>query len=126
MRKELSVNKRTLIIMSLAAVLALSGLVLAQNKALDFTLVNKTGADIHSIHISPADKASWEENILKEVLEDGESVHIQFNAHETAAKWDLRVGDVEGTGLVWEDLDLTKITKLTLKIVDGKPVAEIK
>jgi hypothetical protein len=100
--------------------------VFAQNKALDFTLHNKTGVDIHAIHISPADKTDWEENILKEVLEDGGSIHIQFSPHETATKWDLKVGDAEGTGLVWEDLDLTKIHDLTLKIVDGKAIAEIK
>jgi len=114
----------------IAPVLAMSFLLLvpvfAQNKALDFTLHNKTGVDIHAIHISPADKTDWEENILKEVLEDGASIHIQFSPHETAAKWDLKVGDAEGTGLVWEDLDLTKISELTLKIVDGKAIAEIK
>jgi hypothetical protein len=116
--------KRIVPVLALSLLLMLPAF--AQNKALDFTLHNKTGVDIHAIHISPADKTDWEENILKEVLEDGGSIHIQFGAHETAAKWDLKVGDVEGTGLVWEDLDLTKITELTLKIVDGKPIAEIK
>ena len=116
--------KRIVPVLALSLLLMLPAF--AQNKALDFTLHNKTGVDIHAIHISPADKTDWEENILKEVLEDGESIHIQFSAHETAAKWDLKVGDAEGTGLVWEDLDLTKITELTLKIVDGKPIAEIK
>jgi hypothetical protein len=99
----------------------------AQNKALDFILHNHTGATIHAIHISPADKDSWEENILKEdTLADGESVHIQFSPHETATIWDLKVGDVVGTGLVWENLKLPTIHELTLKIIDGKPIAEIK
>ena len=119
-------TKRMFAILFLGAVLVLSGLGLAQNKALDFTLHNKTGADIHAIHISASDKDSWEENILKEVLEDGESIHIKFSPKETATKWDLKVGDSEGTGLVWEDLDLSKINELTLKIVNGKPIAEIK
>jgi hypothetical protein len=99
----------------------------AQNSALDFILHNKTGADIHAIHISPSDKNDWEENILKDaILEDGESVHIQFSPRETAELWDLKVGDIEGTGLIWENLKLTTIHELTLKIVDGKPIAEIK
>ena len=99
----------------------------AQNKALDFVLHNHTGATIHAIHISPADKDSWEENILHaDTLPDGESVHIQFSPHETAATWDVKVGDVVGTGLVWHGLHLPTINELTLKIVDGKPIAEIK
>lgn len=98
----------------------------AQNKALDFILHNKTGADIHAIHISPSDKDDWEENILKEVLDDGESIQIKFSPSETAALWDLKVGDAQGTGLVWENLKLATIHELTLKIVNGKPIAEIK
>jgi hypothetical protein len=118
--------KKALLILVVGVFLLAPGF--AQNKALDFTLHNKTGADIHSIHLSPSDKDTWEENILKadDVLEDGESVHIQFSPHETAELWDLKVGDITGTGLVWENLKLTTIHDLTLKIVDGKPIAEIK
>jgi hypothetical protein len=81
---------------------------------------------IHAIHISPSDKDDWEENILKETLENDESIHIQFGPKETAELWDLKVGDVTGTGLVWENLKLATIHELTIKIVDGKPIAEIK
>jgi hypothetical protein len=118
-------SKKITLVLALGFLFIASGL--AQNKALDFILHNKTGADIHAIHISPSDKNDWEENILKEnVLADGESIHIQFGPHETSELWDLKVGDAEGTGLVWENLDLTKIHELTLKIVDGKAIAEIK
>ena len=118
-------SRKTVLLLALGFLFLVSGF--AQNKALDFTLHNKTGVDIHAIHISPSDKNEWEEDILKgDVLENDQSVHIQFSAHETAALWDLKVGDAEGTGLVWENLDLTKIHDLTLKIVDGKAVAEIK
>jgi hypothetical protein len=117
--------KKILFVAALGVLFLVSGF--AQNKALDFTLHNKTGVDIHAVHISPSDKNSWEEDILNDkVLADGESVHIQFSPHENAALWDLKVGDAEGTGLVWENLDLTKVNELTLKIVDGKAVAEIK
>ena len=117
-------TKKLFVVMGLVALLMLSGL--AQNKVLDFVLHNKTGADIHAIHISPSDTESWEENIIKEVLEDGESIEIKFSPAHSAVKWDLKVGDVEGTGLIWEDLDLSKINELTLKIVNGKPIAEIR
>jgi hypothetical protein len=116
--------KKTLLVAVIGILLLTAGF--AQNKALDFTLHNKTGVTIHAIHISPSDKDSWEENIIKEPLEDGESVQIKFSPQETAAIWDLKVGDSEGTGLVWENLKLPTIHELTLKIVDGKPIAEIK
>jgi len=116
--------KKVSILMVVGILLLTAGF--AQNKALDFTLHNKTGVTIHAIHISPSDKDDWEENILKEELEDGESIQIKFAPQETATLWDLKVGDVVGDGLVWENLKLPTIHDLTLKIVDGKPVADIK
>jgi hypothetical protein len=92
----------------------------------DFTLVNKTGVEIHNLHVSPADKESWGEDILgKDTLDDGESVHITFHPSEEAEKWDLRVADKAGTGITWEDLNLLKISKITLHYNDGKATAEV-
>lgn len=99
----------------------------AQNTVLDFKLVNKTGVDIQSVNISPADDNEWGEDIMEEdILADGDSVDIEFDPEEIHAKWDLRVTDDEGTSIIWENLDLSKINVLTLKIVNDKPVAEIK
>jgi len=103
------------------------GLFAAQNKVLDFKLVNKTGVTIEKIFISPADVNDWEEDVLDvDTLEAGETIEVKFDVSETTKLWDLKVEDHEGTAIIWENLDLSKVNILTLKIVDGKPIAEIK
>jgi len=98
-----------------------------QNKTLDFKLVNKTGVDIYKIFISQADDDEWGDDVLDiDVLEDGDEVELEFDVTEKAKHWDLKVEDEEETAIVWKRLDLSKINVLTLKIVGGKPIAEIK
>lgn len=92
----------------------------------DFTLVNKTGVEIHALHISPADANKWGPDILgKDTLEDGQSVEIKFHEDEEAEKWDLRIEDKEGHAIEWEDLNLMKINKVILHYSDGKATAEV-
>lgn len=84
--------------------------------AQDFTLVNQTGVEIDKVYISPHDADDWEEDILgKDTLPEGQSVEVKFNRDETAAQWDLRIEDKEGNGIEWENLNLLKISKLTLR-----------
>jgi hypothetical protein len=83
--------------------------------AQDFTLVNQTGVEIDKVFISPHDKDDWEEDVLgKDTLPSGQTVEIKFDRDETAAEWDLRIEDKEGNGIEWENLNLLKISKLTL------------
>ena len=83
--------------------------------AQDFTLVNETGVEIDKVFISPHDVDDWEEDVLgKDTLPSGQSVEIKFSRDETAANWDLKVEDKEGNAITWENLDLLKISKLTL------------
>lgn len=92
----------------------------------DFTLVNKTGVEIHNLHVSPHDENSWGEDVLgKDTLGDGESVEIKFSRSETAEHWDLQVVDKSGNSISWSNLNLTKITKITLHYEDGKATAVI-
>jgi len=97
-----------------------------QGAAQDFTLLNKTGVEIHKVFISPHDKNDWEEDILgKDTLPTGDSVDIKFHRNETAENWDLRVEDSKGNAIEWENLNLLKISKLTLYYENGKARAEI-
>ena len=83
--------------------------------AQDFTLVNETGVEIDKVFISPGDKDDWEEDILgKDTLPSGQSVNIKFHREETAAEWDLKVEDKQGNSIEWENLNLLKVSKLTL------------
>ena len=86
-----------------------------QGAAQDFTLVNDTGVEIDKVFVSPHDKDDWEEDVLgKDTLPSGQSVEIKFDRDENAAEWDLRVEDKEGNHIEWENLNLLKISKLTL------------
>ena len=97
-----------------------------QGAAQDFTLVNKTGVEIHAVHISPHDGDDWEEDILgRDTLPNGESVDIKFNRTETAENWDLRIEDSKGNAIEWENLNLLKISKATLFYENGKARAEV-
>ena len=92
----------------------------------DFVLVNETGVEIHNLHVSPSDKNQWGEDILgKETLGDGETAKITFNPAEEAEKWDLRVADKDGNAIEWSDLNLLKISKITLHYNDGKATADV-
>ena len=87
----------------------------ADAAAQDFTLVNQTGVEIDKVFISPSDKDDWEEDILgKDTLPSGQSVDIKFHRSETAANWDLKVEDKQGNAIEWENLNLLKISKVTL------------
>ncbi len=111
------------LLVALFATLALTGTARAGDQ--DFTLVNKTGVTLDKVLVSPHDANHWGEDIMgKDVLADGEEVLIKFHPSEDAEDWDLKIVDKEGTSVTWGSLRLTKITKLTIKIVDGKPVAE--
>jgi len=94
--------------------------------AQDFSLVNKTGVEIHAVYISPHDADDWEEDILgRDTLPNGESVDIKFHRGETAENWDLRIEDSKGNAIEWENLNLLKISKATLFYENGKARAEV-
>lgn len=83
---------------------------------LDFTLVNATGYDIEGIQIGPASAKTWGDNILEEVLADGEGVDISFHPEASAKKWDLQITWSDGGEQVyWYNLNLSEISKITLK-----------
>ena len=91
--------------------------------ALDFTLVNHTGATLQAIYVSPLDSEGWEENVLgRDELSDGEAVEIGFSPEEKAVRWDLRVEDGKGNSAEWKSLDLREISRITLSIGEGMDV----
>jgi hypothetical protein len=93
----------------------------------DFTLHNKTGVEIHALHVSPHSASEWGEDILgQDTLAVGASLEIKFGRREKAAKWDLRIEDDKGNSLTWENLNLLEISEVTLHFKDGKAWADTK
>lgn len=92
----------------------------AQNAKQDFTLVNSTSVEIHQVYISPHDSDDWGEDVLgRDVLESGQECDIQFHQKEDVCMWDLRISDKDGNAIEWENIDLCKWAKITLKY-DGQ------
>jgi len=92
----------------------------------DFTLVNKTGVEIHSLHIAPHKSDTWGEDILgKGTMDNGETLKITFSRQEKAAHWDLSITDEKGNSVTWESLNLLEISTVTLHLKDGKAWADL-
>lgn len=125
-------NKMMLIKSMTLGLLAVAGIALvaastARAGDQDFTLVNKTGVEIHALHVAPHSEDEWGEDILgKDTLADGESVEITFGSRDRAHHWDLRIEDSKGNSLTWENLDLMKIEEVILHFKDGKAWADLK
>lgn len=114
-------------LLTLAIVLALLAPATALAGAQDFTLVNRTGLRIVELYISTSETDEWEEDVLGvAVLEDGASVNIHFSAKEQAKHWDLKIVDSDGDEVVWTNLNLLEISKVTLHYQKGgQPVADL-
>lgn len=92
----------------------------------DFTVFNETGVEIHRLYTSPHSSEYWDEDVLGEyTLPDGEGVEISFSPLEDAAMWDLRVEDADGNYITWENLNLLRISAVTLYYEDGEAWAEV-
>ena len=91
----------------------------------DFTLVNKTGFDIHSVYVSPHGTDEWEEEEIlgRDMLANGDHVDIKFSRSTKGKSWDLKVADKDGKGYVWENINLLEVSKVTVEYKDGKATA---
>jgi hypothetical protein len=100
----------------LALVCVLAFPAAAQALNLDFELVNGTGWAIKEVYISPATVNDWQENVISKPMADGDSYDITFHPDADVANWDMRIVWVdEGEDVFWRNLDLSKISKLTLR-----------
>lgn len=98
-----------LLVLSLCLVM-FSGVAAAAN----FTLVNKTGVDIHELNVSPSKSDDWGPDLLgKQVLGHNQQVTISINTGNGYV-WDIQVSDSDGEGLIWESLNLKGVSKITL------------
>jgi len=81
---------------------------------LDFTLVNKTGYDIKEVYVGPTSSDDWGDNVLKDILKDGQGLELKFHPKATAEKWDIKVVYTDGETAWWKGYKLTEITKINL------------
>lgn len=92
----------------------------------DFTLVNETGVTIEELYISQVKVDDWQEDVLGDkALPDGNSVEINFPVDDDHCRWDLMIVDSDKDNVVWSNLDLCKISKITLYWESGKARATL-
>ena len=97
------------------AVVALSGGAAFAGDA-DFTMVNRTGYTLREVYVSPSNKEAWGKDRMGDgYLDNGKSRLFKFS-DKSACMQDIKVVfDDDGSDVVWEDVDLCEINKITLK-----------
>lgn len=76
---------------------------------------NRTGYDIHELYMSESTSDDWEEDILgDDILEDGDMTNINFESVSSQRYWDIKTVDEDDDEAVFEDIDLSKTTRVTL------------
>lgn len=82
----------------------------------DFTVVNATGYPIKFIGVNAPGDDQFNENELNGIMADGGTVNVKFSKGDKGCNWNMVVG-WEGytTAVIFTDMDLCKISKVTLK-----------
>ncbi|GAB7081463.1 hypothetical protein JCM14635_31360 [Megalodesulfovibrio paquesii] len=105
-------------ILAIVMVLAFASVALAKQ----VVIMNGTDFDIHSIMLSPSESNNWGEDLMgDDVLEPDEGVQITISG--SANNWDLAAVDGDGTQVTFSNLDLRKVTTVTLHS-DGSATLE--
>jgi len=83
------------------------------------TVVNGTGYGIKFLGFNNPGDNDWSDNELpaNSVFPHGNSVYVKFNTADQGCKWNFKIewADPGYPGVVWQNVDLCKIEKLTLK-----------
>ena len=118
--KEIISRSSVLIALSVIAVcFAAAGF--ARGGKQDFVLHNETGVEIHELYVSPHSSNEWGDDVLgRDTLPAGEAVKISFDDQQKSVKWDLKVADGNKHSIEWENLDLSKISEVTLHYKEGR------
>ena len=108
---------RRLLLLALLAMplsLAVTNAASAQGRQ-DFTLVNRTGYQINELYIGPSSSDNWGEDLMpRSVLPDRAALDITFSRRSAGCLWDIRVVYADGDDAEFEQVNLCRLTRLTL------------
>lgn len=86
-------------------------------------IFNLTGVDIYALALSPANNNDWGENLITEVIKNGQKVQGELVFTADTLVWDILVQDSEGTQLTFMGADFsdarTDRANLFLDVTDG-------
>ena len=94
---------------------------------LDFVLDNETGRNFTAVYISSQLDEDWNGNLLGDgqVLKNGGGISVRFGFAENTNKWDLNLVDSTGGSIVFRDINLLDVKKITLENRDGEVSAVV-
>lgn len=79
------------------------------------TIENRTGYTISEIYLAAASSDNWEEDVMgADALETDDQVNIDMSRSDETCKWDLRAVYDDETTAVWRNIDLCRISTITL------------
>jgi hypothetical protein len=85
----------------------------------DVYVINGTGYGIKFLGFNNPGDDDWSDNELGDsaVLPDGNGVYVKFNEEDDGCVWNIRISwaDAGYPDVVWRDVDLCKISEITLK-----------
>lgn len=82
----------------------------------DFLLINRTGYAIREIFLTPAHKKKWgPERLGKRVLGNGQQRQFKLGEFADCVQDMMIIFDDDGSEVIWEDLDLCELEKITLR-----------
>jgi len=117
-------SHRTIAVLALAALAALLAAPAVFAGTQDFTLINQTGVEIYSLHVSETTNEEWEEDVLGEnTLPPGQRINIKFQGRE-ACLWDILVTDDEDNTLTWTGINLCEASVVVLRCNENECWAE--
>lgn len=95
----------------------------AESIVVPVEIFNGTGVDIHALSLSPVNDNDWGENLITEVIKDGEKVQGELPFTEDTLVWDILVQDGEGNQLTFMGVDFSDAStdgaKLLLEATEG-------
>ena len=86
-------------------------------------IFNDTGIDIYALALSPANSSEWGENLITEVIKNGEKVQGELAFTEDTLVWDILVQDGSENQLTFMGVDFSDAStdgvKLILEATEG-------
>jgi hypothetical protein len=104
--------RRLMLLLPLCAAAASPALAQGQQ---DFTLVNRTGYEIREVYVGPTRSSNWGRDILGEgVLPANQRRDIRFASATRDCAFDIKVVYSDEDTAEWRNLDLCKISRVSL------------
>jgi hypothetical protein len=110
-----NVGMKSFVVGALLALALMSGAV--AEDARNVNIVNETGYGIKFLGFNNPGDDDWSDNELGGVLRNRGSVYVKFNTADDGCVWNLKIewADPGYPGVLWNDVDLCKITTLRLR-----------